>query len=317
MLKLLKDLDGNTDIEELALRNDLSYSETIEILEDLSAYGVIYENISSNFDFTNEEESFYDRNLNFFAWIDVNGKYYNYWKVQNKLKSANILLLGAGGTGGSCAISLARMGFGNITVVDFDKVELSNLNRQIYTFEDVGENKVNALLNHLNNINPFINVIGVKTKIDTVDDLLVIGSSFDLVICCIDKPMNINSILEEYTCRTRVPRVLGGYASTILTNAPFTKESYSYTKMFKENSEQNYDTQNVNLNIHEWKWNNAIISPVANISGNFSALYALYFITGLGYLELGQVNHIDLLNIQNKHFSYSIDENGLVNKGVL
>lgn len=105
--------------------------------------GIIYENQSSYYNFNNEERDLYSRNLNFFAWIDTEGKYYNYWEVQNILKNSKVLILGAGGTGSVCANSLARLGIGKLTIVDYDTVELNNLNRQLFSYSDIGKEKKN------------------------------------------------------------------------------------------------------------------------------------------------------------------------------
>lgn len=302
----LKNLDGKKQVNQIAEESNLSIEETVDILNELKSAGVIYENDFNEFDFSLDESLYYDRNINFFAWIDTEGLYFNYWKVQSILKESRILLLGAGGTGGSCAISLARLGFGDITIVDYDTVELSNLNRQVFTYDQLGKSKAKSLKEILTKINPFIAINTEDKIIKNVGDLLKLGTDFDLVICCIDKPDHINDILEEYTQITGIPRILGGYASTILTNSIFTKDSGSYVELFKQDIEKNYDSKNVNQNMNNWQWNNAVISPVSFISGNFSSLYALYFVTKLKILATGEVNHIDLYNIQNDflHIQY-------------
>lgn len=312
MLDFLKDLNGQNGIEFFAEKYHLSIIEVIELLECLALSGAIYENNKEEYGFTNNEAQYYTRNINLFSWIDTKGLYYNYWEVQHKLKESKVLLLGAGGTGGNCGISLARIGVGEITIVDYDKIEISNLNRQVYTYQDVGKDKAQTLVNHINNVNPFIKCKSINSKIQNVNNLLNFGLDFDLVICCIDQPDNINKIVEEYTNVTGIPRILGGYASTVVTSGIFTKDSYSYQELYNTLSNQNYDAENVNRNTHMWEWENAIVSPIAYISGNISALSALYFLTDIIDLVEGQINHIDLYNFQNKHFSYAINEKGVM-----
>lgn len=310
LLNLLKFMNGNHTLEEITDTFKMDISDLEEILDLLSDNGVLYENNSNVYSFSEEEIEYYSRNLNFFAWVDTAGLYYNYWEVQEKLKNSKVLVLGAGGTGGASASSLARLGVGNITVLDYDCVEYSNLNRQIYFFEDVGKLKVDALQEHLERINPFIKINKINKLINNLTDLTELGSDFDLVLCCIDKPANINEIMEEYTVATEIPRILGGYASTVLTNSIFTKTSVSYENLFNKSLDNNYDAIQVNQNLHNWSWNNAVISTVAYTSGNFSALYAFYYITNLKRLENGVISHIDLFNIQNQYFSYLINEEG-------
>ncbi|MCR1954014.1 sulfur carrier protein ThiS adenylyltransferase ThiF [Clostridioides mangenotii] len=78
--------------------------------------------------------------------------------IHGKLKKGSIAVLGLGGLGSNIAISLARIGVGNLVLVDYDVVEPSNLNRQQYYIDDIGKYKTQALSENINRINPFIDV---------------------------------------------------------------------------------------------------------------------------------------------------------------
>ena len=79
--------------------------------------------------------------------------------VLEYIKKKKILLIGCGGVGGMCAVSLIRSGITNITIADYDTVDISNLNRQIVAYQDtMGKKKVNILKNIMLNINPAVNV---------------------------------------------------------------------------------------------------------------------------------------------------------------
>ncbi|MEA3559791.1 MAG: sulfur carrier protein ThiS adenylyltransferase ThiF [Candidatus Thermoplasmatota archaeon] len=92
--------------------------------------------------------------------------------LTGKLKKAKVGIAGAGGLGSNIAVSLARAGVGELVVVDFDRVEASNLNRQYYFWEQIGELKVNALKENIDRI-------GFGTKIDALDQKLEKGSMHD------------------------------------------------------------------------------------------------------------------------------------------
>ncbi|MGH2642242.1 MAG: HesA/MoeB/ThiF family protein, partial [Actinomycetota bacterium] len=80
---------------------------------------------------------------------------------QRKLLDASVLIIGAGGLGSPIALYLAAAGVGKIGIVDFDAVDVSNLQRQIlHTNADVGRSKVESALEHLRAINPTIEVVG-------------------------------------------------------------------------------------------------------------------------------------------------------------
>ena len=87
-------------------------------------------------------------------------------KISQKINTITIGIAGCGGLGSNVAIALTRAGIKNIVIVDFDKVEISNLNRQQYSVHDIGNYKVDSLEKILESINPFVIVEKHKTKIN-------------------------------------------------------------------------------------------------------------------------------------------------------
>ncbi|EAD5868710.1 ThiF family adenylyltransferase [Listeria innocua] len=306
--EFIKLLNGKNSLKRISELIKLPEDVVTDICADLQEAGVLYENNVKEFEFTEEEINYYNRNINFFAWIDTLGLYYNYWEVQFKLKQAKVLLLGAGGTGSHCAESLARMGIGNITLVDFDKIELSNLNRQNFTKNDINKEKAIVLNSYLNNINPFINIKSIHKEIVNQNDLDMLVGDNDIIISCIDKPKNIHDLLDITSKKHDKPWILGGYASTIMNHALFKAPDEGLSSLINKDIAESYDAKMISLN-DEWSWENAIISPIANISGNISALYALYYLTDLVQIQSGKIQHIDFFNIQKlEDFSYMTGE---------
>src|SRR5665647_1593706 len=78
--------------------------------------------------------------------------------VHEKLKKGKVAIAGLGGLGSNIAIMLARIGVGQLLLVDFDVVEPSNLNRQSYYISHLGMAKTEALQKQIKEINPFIKV---------------------------------------------------------------------------------------------------------------------------------------------------------------
>ena len=100
---------------------------------------------------------------------------------QQKLKSAKVLLLGMGGLGCPLSIYLASLGIGTIGIVDNDKVELSNLNRQIiYNINDIGKYKVDVAKKKIKLINKKIIIKSYKIRVNktNIDKLI---KNFDIV----------------------------------------------------------------------------------------------------------------------------------------
>ena len=103
-------------------------------------------------------------------------------EAQEKLKLANILIVGCGGIGCSSAELLARAGVGKITLIDADTIEMSNLQRQIaYVEENIGFYKAEVLAKRLTQINPHIRVQSYTSKLDRGNAEQLIASQ-DLVL---------------------------------------------------------------------------------------------------------------------------------------
>lgn len=108
----------------------------------------------------------------------------NGWDIeaQEKLKLANVLIVGCGGIGCTTAELLARAGVGKISLIDADTVEISNLQRQIaYVAQDVGFYKSEILAKRLQTINPFIQVESYTSKLDENNAQALIAQQ-DLVL---------------------------------------------------------------------------------------------------------------------------------------
>ncbi len=100
---------------------------------------------------------------------------------QQKLKAARVLCIGAGGLGSPLALYLAAAGVGTLGLVDFDVVDLTNLQRQIiHTVDDVGRPKLDSAAEKLAAINPLVNVIKYETRL-TSANALDIFREFDMV----------------------------------------------------------------------------------------------------------------------------------------
>lgn len=104
-----------------------------------------------------------------------------------KLKKKKIIVFGCGGVGGYAVEMLARTGIGHLTLVDFDSVSESNINRQIVaTMQTIGRPKVDCFKERISHINPDCIVLALNAKLtpDNIDDFDL--KSYDFVVDCID-----------------------------------------------------------------------------------------------------------------------------------
>jgi adenylyltransferase/sulfurtransferase len=101
---------------------------------------------------------------------------------QEKLKASKVLCIGSGGLGSPIGLYLAAAGVGTLGVVDFDRVDVTNLQRQIaHTTPDVGKPKVESIRNKMVAMNPHVNVVTYDTKL-TKDNALEIFRDYDVIV---------------------------------------------------------------------------------------------------------------------------------------
>ena len=101
---------------------------------------------------------------------------------QRKLLEAKVLLLGAGGLGSPTALYLAAAGVGTLGIVDFDVVDVSNLQRQIlHGTHDVGRPKVESAMDTLNEINPDVKVNPINLRL-TSENIMEVIEDYDIIV---------------------------------------------------------------------------------------------------------------------------------------
>ena len=120
--------------------------------------------------------------------------------LQNRFSSATVAICGLGGLGSNIAIALARAGVGRLILVDFDRVDLTNLHRQQYKASQIGKYKTEALAENLLEIAPYIKIKPITERI-TEDNFAILLESADVVCEAFDraeaKAMLVNGVLEQ------------------------------------------------------------------------------------------------------------------------
>jgi len=119
---------------------------------------------------------------------------------QEKLKKASVLIIGIGGLGSSVIQYLNVAGVGRIGIVDYDKVELSNLNRQlIYKESDLGKNKVDVAKNYISELNPSSKIEIFKLQIDKNNLILTHTKGKEKYNCSfLSSKKKLNKELEDF-----------------------------------------------------------------------------------------------------------------------
>ena len=125
-------------------------------------------------------------------------------QIKERLKDFRIGIAGAGGLGSNCAMALVRSGITKLIIADFDSVDESNLNRQFYFHDQIGQLKVEALRSNLLRINPFLDISIIPKKL-TPENLTECFREVDILIEAFDradqKEMLIETALSEWPHR--------------------------------------------------------------------------------------------------------------------
>ena len=120
--------------------------------------------------------------------------------LHKRFSSATVAVCGLGGLGSNIAIALARVGIGKLLLIDFDRVDITNLHRQQYKANQIGLYKADALAENLVEIAPYTEITAVTAKIteENFADLLkeadVVCEAFDNAEA---KAMLVNGVLEQ------------------------------------------------------------------------------------------------------------------------
>lgn len=141
---------------------------------------------------------------------------------QEKLKKARVFIAGAGGLGSSSATYLAAAGVGTLRIVDHDKVDLSNLNRQVLHWpEDIGKRKVGSAKGKLNQLNPAVAIEAIEEKI-TEANISRLVAGFDLIVDAMDN-LPTRYLLNKVAIEKNIPFFHGavyGFEGRALTVIP-------------------------------------------------------------------------------------------------
>lgn len=120
--------------------------------------------------------------------------------LQNKFSSSTVAICGLGGLGSNIAVALARAGVGKLILIDFDRVDITNLHRQQYIANQIGKYKTDALSENLTEITPFVEIephtayVTQDNAVELLSEAAVVCEAFDNAEC---KAMLTNTVLEK------------------------------------------------------------------------------------------------------------------------
>lgn len=207
---------------------------------------------------------------------------------QEKLKLAKVLVIGAGGLGCAATQYLAVAGIGQMTLVDFDIVELSNLQRQVlHQNHNIGQPKVESARETLTQLNPHVEISTINAVLDDPEiDALV--ALHDLVMDCTDN-IGVREQLNLSCLAHRVPLVSAAAIRMEGTVTVFDYQAntpcyHCYSKLFGDQQ----------LTCVE----SGILAPVVGMIGCLQAVEAIKVITKMGKPLVGRILMIDAMTME-------------------
>ncbi len=207
---------------------------------------------------------------------------------QEKLKASKMLIVGLGGLGCAAAQYLAAAGVGELTLLDFDKVSLSNLQRQVlHTDQRIDMPKVESAKMALSQINPLIKINALNQKM-TSQQLEQLIATVDVVLDCTDNVESRNQL--DLICQQLHTPLVSGAAIrmegqiTVFTYQPGTPSYRNLSQLFGENVLSCVEA--------------GVLSPIVGIVGSIQALEAIKVLLNIGDILCGRLLMIDGMSMQ-------------------
>lgn len=213
--------------------------------------------------------------------IDIEG--------QQKLLAAKILIVGAGGLGSPASMYLAAAGIGQITIVDDDVVDLSNLQRQVsHHTDDIGTDKVISTQQTLKKINPEVKVFAIKQRLE--------GKSLEKEVNCADIVLDC---CDNFATRFAVNAACVKYKTPLVSGAAIRFEGQVSAFTSGDNNSPCYNCLYVDDGEEMQNCaTNGVISPVTGIIGSIQAMEAIKLIVNIGEPLVGRLLLLDGLSMQ-------------------
>lgn len=226
--------------------------------------------------------------------LDVNG--------QNRLLQSHALIIGLGGLGSPVAMYLAAAGVGRLTLVDFDAVDLSNLQRQIaHRQQDIGRAKVESAADCVRGLNPDVSITAINTKLSG-EDLHQAVRQADVVIDASDNfatrfALNTACVQEQTPLVSGAAIRLEGQVSVFLNNRELDDQP-CYHCLYADIGEEETRCSET-----------GVLAPVVGIIGSIQATEAIKLLAGMGTTLAGRLLILDAATMQFREMRLRRDPN--------
>jgi molybdopterin-synthase adenylyltransferase len=295
--RLIDALDGSHTRLELA--EEFGDEEVGVVLDHLSDLGVLED--AADDDLIDEEVvARFDRQLRYFSDVTAGPAPS---QCQAKLEDAKVAVLGVGGLGGWSALALACCGIGEMTVLDSDRVELTNLNRQVlYDETDIGRLKVDAASERLASFNSRMRLDVLPTRLESEADVAAAVEGSDVVIDAVDWPAHdIEHWVNSACFQAGIPYIGMSHSPPIARVGPFYVPGLTGCYLCQEIAyRRSYELFDAVVNQLRAKQSPAAtLGPACALIGGQVALDVMHHLTGLANPStLGTAHIYDLRTME-------------------
>jgi len=207
---------------------------------------------------------------------------------QATLKQARVLIVGAGGLGAPVSLYLAAAGIGQLTIIDHDTLELSNLQRQIiFNENDLGLNKAQQAKQHLHALNSNINIDAIEQQLEPSNAVALIAKH-DLVVDCTDN-FATRYLINDCCHHLSIPWCFASIHQFAGQLAMFTPESACFRCLFPNAPEQ---SQNCN--------EAGVLGVLPGLLGTLQATQVIKYLLSIGGNQDNQLLTVDALALDFK-----------------
>jgi len=208
---------------------------------------------------------------------------------QQRLAAARVLIIGLGGLGSAASVYLAAAGAGHLVLVDYDRVDLSNLQRQIvHTTPDIGKLKVDSAREYLSALNPDVKISTIDHMLDD-DELEREVAAADVVVDASDN-FNTRFANNAICVKTKTPLVSGAairFEAQVSVFNPANPESPCYRCLYGNEAR-----------VDQTCTANGVIAPLLGIIGSIQACETMKLIMGIGTTLVGRLLLLDVMNME-------------------
>jgi molybdopterin-synthase adenylyltransferase len=291
--RLIAALDGTRTVEDL--RREFGHEVVADAVAQLGEMGLLDDGADD--DLVSEAAmARFDRQLRYFADISPGP---TPSQCQGALEDARIAVLGVGGLGGWAALSLACVGVGEMLLVDFDLVELSNLNRQVlYGESDVGRPKVEAAAKRLQDFSSHLRLTALEKRLESEGEIAELIDGHDFVIDAVDWPSHeIERWVNSACFRTGIAYIAMSHFPPVARVGPLYVPGETGCFLCQEVTyRRDYPLFDSAIEQLRGKGSPAAtLGPGAGLVGNLVALEVLHFLTRLAKpTTLGTAVTVDL-----------------------